>query len=225
MSKASWIRIVPFSVFMGFIAVKQILEGAGWFDLSAQQLLYLYPLKIVLVGGLLIYWWAKYEELDLSDLKRIPHTAVSIVVGCLVCILWINMDWSIAAFGETTLFDPFLIEDTINRNLIIFSRIFGATLIVPIMEELFWRSFMLRYIITADFTVVKIGTFSLTSFVICAALFGLEHNMLLAGIMAGACYSLLLYWTKSISQCILAHAVNNLALGIYVLQSGLWKLW
>ena len=135
------------------------------------------------------------------------------------------MDWSIAAFGETTLFDPFLIENATNRNLIIFSRIFGAALVVPIMEELFWRSFMLRYIITADFATVKVGTFSLTSFIICAVLFGLEHNMFLAGIMAGSCYSLLLYWTKSIFQCILAHAVTNLVLGIYVLQSGYWKFW
>jgi CAAX prenyl protease-like protein len=93
------------------------------------------------------------------------------------------------------------------------------------MEEIFWRSFMLRYVITSDFTSVRIGTFTLTSFLICAVLFGLEHNLLLAGIMAGAVYSLLLYWTKSIFQCVLAHAVTNLALGLYVLQTGHWQFW
>jgi CAAX prenyl protease-like protein len=60
---------------------------------------------------------------------------------------------------------------------------------------------------------------------ICAVLFGLEHNLILAGIMAGVAYSLLLYWTKSIYQCILAHAVTNLVLGIYVLQTGYWQFW
>ncbi len=43
--------------------------------------------------------------------------------------------------------------------------------------------------------------------------------------MAGVAYSLLLYWTKSIYQCILAHAVTNLVLGIYVLQTGYWQFW
>jgi len=228
MGKDSWIRIIPFAVFMGFIGLQQILEwcvGNDWIDISAEQMLYLYPLKTLIVGGLLVFMWRKYSELTLADFKNLTHTSVSIGLGLVVFILWINMDWGIATFGESKGFDPFLIGDESTRTLIIFSRIFGAAMIVPIMEELFWRSFMLRYIITADFTSVKIGTFTLTSFALCAVLFGLEHNLFLAGIMAGAAYSGLLYWTKSIYQCILAHAVTNLVLGLYVLQTGNWQFW
>jgi CAAX prenyl protease-like protein len=93
------------------------------------------------------------------------------------------------------------------------------------MEELFWRSWLLRYIISQDFKSVEIGRFTLPSFLIGTVMFGLEHNLWLAGIMAGALYSLLLYRTKSLAQCIVAHAVTNLLLGIYVLQTGKWYFW
>jgi CAAX prenyl protease-like protein len=228
MSKAGWVRIIPFAVFMLFIGLKEVLDWVvvkGWLELSPEQMLYLYPIKTVLVVGLLIVFWRQYSELDFSDFKNLTHTGASILLGLLVFVLWINMDWGIATFGENKGFDPFLIADTGTRNIMIFSRIFGAALVVPIMEELFWRSFMLRYVITSDFMTVRIGTYTLTSFAICSVLFGLEHNLLLAGIMAGASYSLLLYWTKSIYQCILAHAVTNLVLGLYVLQTGYWQFW
>ncbi|MDA3902190.1 MAG: CAAX prenyl protease-related protein, partial [Desulfuromusa sp.] len=207
MGRAGWYRIIPFAVFMAFIGVQQILEWSvikGWLELSAQQMLYLYPLKTVLVTGLLLFFWRKYSELHFADFKNLTHTIASILLGLLVFILWINMDWGFATLGESKGFDPFLIDNDTTRNLLIFSRLFGAALLVPVMEELFWRSFMLRYVITADFSSVRIGTYTLTSFLICAVLFGLEHNLILAGIMAGVAYSLLLYWTKSIYQCILA---------------------
>ncbi|MBW2187625.1 MAG: CAAX prenyl protease-related protein, partial [Deltaproteobacteria bacterium] len=56
-------------------------------------------------------------------------------------------------------------------------------------------------------------------------LFGLEHHLIIAGMMAGALFNLLLYRTRSIAQCILSHAVANLALGLYVLQTGQWQFW
>jgi len=228
MSKAGWFRIIPFAVFMLFIGLQEILEWVvvkGWLELSPEQMLYLYPIKTVLVAGLLLFLWRQYDELNFADFKNTRHTVASLLLGLLVFILWINMDWGIATFGESKGFNPLLIDDMATRNIMIFSRIFGAALVVPIMEELFWRSFMLRYVITSDFMSVRIGTYTLTSFVICSVLFGLEHNLLLAGIMAGAAYSLLLYWSKSIFQCILAHAVTNLVLGIYVLQTGYWQFW
>jgi len=228
MGRAGWVRIIPFAAFMAFIGVQQLLEWSvvkGWLDLTAQQMLYLYPIKTVLVVGLLLFFWRQYNELQFADFKNLTHTIASILLGLLVFVLWVNMDWGFSTFGANKGFDPFLIDDAITRNLLIFFRVFGAALVVPVMEELFWRSFMLRYVITADFSSVRIGTFTLTSFLIGAVLFGLEHNLILAGIMAGVAYSALLYWTKSIYQCILAHAVTNLVLGIYVLQTGYWQFW
>ena len=93
------------------------------------------------------------------------------------------------------------------------------------MEEIFWRSFFLRWLIHRDFENIPLGLFTWPSFVIGSLMFGLEHNLILAGVIAGAAYNLLLYRTRSISQCILAHATTNLVLGIYVIAAGQWRFW
>lgn len=228
MSKDAWVRVVPFAVFIGFIGLQQggeWLVERGSLPLTQQQLLYLYPLKAVSVFILLCLFMRQYEELRWADLKKQLQTVASLLLGLLVFLFWINMDWGFATFGDSKGFNPNLVEDPGLRQSLIFFRLFGAALVVPIMEELFWRSFLLRYIINPDFMLVKVGSYSLASFGIGAVLFGLEHHLVLAGIMAGVAYSLLLYWSKSIAQCILSHAVTNLALGIYVLQTGNWQFW
>ena len=228
MKQEFWPRVLPFAVFMGFIGVQEglvALVEADWLSLSDQQLLFLYPIKAVVVFALLVFFYRRYSELRLCDLHKYADTALSVLVGIGVFVLWINMDWDFATIGESKGFDPTLIESDGAYNTLIAFRIFGAALVVPIMEELFWRSFLLRYIINSDFSKVAIGAFAWPSFLIGAALFGLEHNLVLAGVMAGVAYSLLLYRTKSIVQCILAHAVTNFALGLYVLQSGNWQFW
>lgn len=228
MNREGWLRVIPFAVFMGFIGLQQGAQWAvdeGMLNLSAVQLLYLYPVKAILVALLLLLFMRQYVELRWSDFRNFSHTIGSLLLGLLVFVLWINMDWDFATFGESKGFNPSLIESDAVRNSLIFFRIFGAALVVPIMEELFWRSFLLRYIIDSNFMAVRIGTYSLASFVIGSVLFGLEHNLVLAGIMAGVAYSLLLYWTKSVSQCVLAHAVTNFVLGLYVLQTANWQFW
>ncbi len=228
MSKDAWVRILPFAVFMGFIGIQQGLEWLveqGHVALSAQQMLYLYPVKALVVAGLLLFFLRQYRELDWSDFKDLKWTAASVALGLLVFVLWINMDWDFATLGEAAGFNPNLVADDTSRALLIAFRLFGAALVVPVMEEIFWRSFLLRYIIDSDFMAVRIGTYTLASFAISAVLFGLEHNLVLAGVMAGVAYNLLLYKTRSIAQCVLAHAVTNLVLGIYVLQTGNWQFW
>jgi len=56
-------------------------------------------------------------------------------------------------------------------------------------------------------------------------LFGAEHNFIYAGMMAGAAYNLILYKTRSLAQCVMAHAVTNLALAVYVVATGKWQFW
>ena len=104
-------------------------------------------------------------------------------------------------------------------------RIFGASVVVPIMEELFWRSFLIRWIVNTRFESVPLGTFTVGSFLITVVLFGLEHNLWLAGMMAGAAYNLLLYRTGRIWPCILAHGLTNFLLGVHVLVTQEWQWW
>jgi CAAX prenyl protease-like protein len=227
MSREAWARIIPFAVFMGFIGLQQALSWSieqGFLPLAKQQLLYLYPIKALLVGALLFFFRRVYTELRFSELKNMRHLSGSLALGVLVFVLWINMDWKFATFGDNPGFDPGSVGSN-SRNFLIFFRIMGAVLVVPVMEELFWRSFLLRYIIDPDFTAVRIGTFTLSSFLIAAVLFGFEHHLILAGIMAGMAYSLLLYWSRSLIHCVLAHGVTNLLLAFYVLASGNWQFW
>ncbi|MEW5744172.1 MAG: CAAX prenyl protease-related protein [Nitrospirota bacterium] len=221
-------RILPFALYMAFIGIEELLRyltSKGMVNVSTDDLLYLYPIKIAVVGLSLIVLWPRYDELKALDLSRIPHTAASVLIGIVVFVLWINMDWAFATFGTLQGYNPLTIGDDTLRNVLIGSRLLGAVIVVPIMEELFWRSFLIRYVIRPEFSEVPIGRFTWLSFLVITVLFGLEHNLWLAGMMAGAAYNILLYYTKSIAQCIIAHAVTNLALGIYVLQSGQWKFW
>ena len=224
MKSSSLQRIAPFALYMAFIGLEAGLRNFNP-SISEQTVYLLYPVKIILVGCLLVYFWREYSELIIRDFLNIKQSLLSLAVGLAVFFLWINMDWLLPGQEPPAGFNPEVFTDELTRQMIIISRITGAALIVPVMEELFWRSFLLRYIINSDFTKVTIGTFSWASFLIGALLFGLEHHFIIAGIMAGVFYALLLYKTKSIAQCILAHAVTNFALGIYVLQTGRWYFW
>lgn len=228
MTKPTFFRIFPFALFMGFIGLEEgirFLRQQGLVAISDHDLLYLYPVKAGLVGLVLLLLANKYSEIRLDDFSRIRHTLVSILSGLVIFGCWINMDWGFATLGDPQGFNPNTITDRGMRTLMVGSRMVGAVLVVPVMEELFWRSFLLRYVINGNFSQVAIGHFTWPSFWIIAVLFGLEHNYYLAGMLAGAAFNALLYHTRSIAQCILSHAVANLALGIYVLQSGQWRFW
>jgi CAAX prenyl protease-like protein len=104
-------------------------------------------------------------------------------------------------------------------------RLLGSSIVVPVMEELFWRSFLLRYLVNPDFRQVPLGTFTASALAISVALFGVEHNQWFAGMVAGLLYTLLLYRTKSLFSCIVAHTVTNFLLGVYVLTTQQWQYW
>jgi uncharacterized protein len=227
LTKTSFTRIFPFALFMLFIGVEEFaryLQRKDILLVGDQVLYWLYPLKAILVGAVLICFRKHYQEIRLGDLGRPIFTAASLLAGLAVFWLWIHMDWSFGTLGTPSGFDPNVFSGPEKVGMTA-TRLAGAVLVVPVMEELFWRSFLIRFIISNEFSKVPIGTFSWASFLITVVLFGLEHHYFLAGMMAGAIFNLLLYSTRSISQCILAHAVANLALGIYVLQTGQWHFW
>lgn len=221
-------RLLPFTVFMGFIGLDEVLgllSGRGIIKLTETALYSLYPVKVTIVALVLFRFKKYYKEISWRSVSNLPSTLAAVAAGILVFILWINMGWSYSVTKISNGFNPFLFDGKILPVVMTGFRVIGAVLVVPFMEELFWRSFLIRYIHSNDFEKVPIGHFTWTSFLITVVFFGLEHHLILAGMMAGAVYNLVLYRTRNITQCILAHAVTNLALAIYVLSTGQWQFW
>jgi CAAX prenyl protease-like protein len=221
-------RTLPFALFMAFIALDESIRLAarwGWLTLPVAAPYYLYPVKTVAVAALLFKYKGTYRELSIHDLWHSKTSVAVCAAGLLTCVIWVSMDWPLTVAGAPKGFDPMLLPDGPVRVLMTLTRVAGAVLVVPLMEELFWRSFLLRYLIDADFESVPIGRFTWTSFLATTVLFGLEHHLFLAGMAAGAIYSVILYKTRSLAQCVLAHAVTNLTLACYVLFTGKWYFW
>jgi CAAX prenyl protease-like protein len=172
----------------------------------------------------LVYLWPAYPELQDAICANVEEALLVLVIGVLVYVAWVQMDWSWAMQGQPTGYNPLQAGPGVGIVLAGI-RIFGAAVVVPVMEELFWRSFIMRYLVTPTFTTVRLGTFTPLSFGATVVLFGLEHHLWLAGMMAGAIYNLLLYKTRRLWPCILAHAITNLLLGIHVLVTGEWHWW
>jgi CAAX prenyl protease-like protein len=96
---------------------------------------------------------------------------------------------------------------------------------VPVMEEIFWRSFMLRYLTQLDFRRVAVGTFSASALWVTVGGSALSHPEWLVAAIAALAYSLWLRRTRSLFASIVAHATTNAALGVYVLTTGSWQYW
>jgi hypothetical protein len=213
-----WPRILPFAAYMAFIGVSSLLPANSGTDL------WLYPIKTVVVLGLLVYFWSSYQELQRPVFMDAKDAGLGIGVGVLVYVLWVRMDWSWAIQGELTGYNPFEEGIGIGWGLAAI-RIFGASIVVPLMEELFWRSFLIRWVVNPDFEKVDFGTFTLASFAATVMLFGLEHNLWLAGMMAGVAYNCLYYQTRRLWPCVVAHATTNFILGMHVLATQEWQWW
>ncbi len=220
-----WPRILPFATYMGCLALSSGLTSLWPSEAQAQTLeLYLYPIKILAVSGLLIYFWSQLEELKGPIVKNWSEGVYVIGIGLLVYVLWVRMDWSWAMQGEMSTYNPFKHGEGVGI-LLAGVRLFGASVVVPVMEELFWRSFLIRWVIDNRFEVVPFGAFTIGSFAATVILFGLEHNLWLAGMMAGAFYNVLLYKTRRLWPCILAHGLTNFVLGLHVLATEEWQWW
>ena len=105
-------------------------------------------------------------------------------------------------------------------------RAVRAVVIVPIVEELFWRAWLMRWIISADFQTVPLGTYQGRAFWIVAILFASEHGSYWeVGLIAGIIYNWWMVRSKSLGDLILAHAITNGCLSAYVIAAGKWEYW
>lgn len=214
------VRSVPFALYIALLALTPLVQKLlpGW------DSRWLYAVQIGAVMVALAVFSRSYVELFAGVAVRARDWALTVGVGIVVFIAWINLDLPWATLGETQGFAPTRGDGTLNWALVAV-RIFGAAAVVPIMEELFWRSFILRWIDRSDFLRLAPAMVSLRALLISSLLFGVEHDLWFAGLLAGLAYAWLYVRSGSLWVPVVAHALTNLLLGLWVVQTNHWKFW
>jgi hypothetical protein len=210
--------VAPFAVLLLLLVVGPKLPIGEW-----EQ-----PLRVILLAAAV--WFFSRRVID----PRAASPVASVLVGIAVFVIWVGPDFLSPGYRSHWLFqNPITGEvkttlpDNFRSSLIVLVfRTIRAAVLVPIIEELFWRGWLMRWLISSDFLKVPLGTYAAGSFWITTALFAAEHGPYWeVGLIAGVAYNWWIVRTKKLGDCILAHAVTNLALSCYVIFAGTWEYW
>jgi exosortase E/protease (VPEID-CTERM system) len=211
--EATAARLVPLLAIVATAAVTAAFS-AGPFDPF-------YPLRVVVAGAALWTFRRAYTEL------RWTWSWTAAAAGILGFGLWLLLvprpaDPAAAAAGWPAALTALPPAAAV---LWLVLRIAGAVVTVPLAEELAFRSYLTRRLMAADFAQVPAGAFSWTSFLVSSALFGAMHDAWVAGTAAGMLYALVWYRRGELVDAVIAHAVTNALLAVWVLATGAWWLW
>lgn len=236
--------VLPFGAFMAFIGLGTLF---GSFKDSPSLLLahpeyWIFPLQSVVCAALLIYFW---DEYSFAPLRPWFVGAIAGLIGLALWLGpaflfavhpwvsatspdWFSLQFLFGKYPRVEGFNPMVFQDhPLIYNLTVISRFARLVIIVPLVEELFWRGFLMRYLINENFTSIAFGAFSRVSFFGVALLFMLEHQPV--DYVAALIYALLINTvavkTRSLFACIVCHAITNLGLGIYIMRTGEWGFW
>jgi hypothetical protein len=208
------IRVVPFLIFLGLTSCQGRLGPASayWFYFGKTTL------------GIWSIWVMHPVVLEM----RWAISWESVVVGVGVWVVWIGLDpfyWHIKSLDSP--WDP-LVQFGENSPLawaMILVRLLGSTFVVPPLEEVFYRSFLYRYIANQSFLSIPLNKFLPVPFIFTAVIFGFSHYQWLAGILCGAAYQWLVLRRNRLGEAMTAHAITNFLLGIWVVWKAGWQFW
>lgn len=218
------VRVAPFAIFLGLTAAQ------GWFGEEGRY--WVYFLKTV--AGAWMIWEVRPFIAEMKWAFSVP----AVLAGIFVFVLWIGLQDFLRVLGlnpaaavmkdtGATPWNPhfaFAGAPALAWFFIVV-RIVGSSLVVPPLEEVFFRSFLYRYIEKTDFQSVALGGFYPLSFLITSIGFGFEHHEWMAGVLCGFVYQGLVCWKKRLGDAMTAHAITNFLLGLYVVGRGEWKFW
>jgi CAAX prenyl protease-like protein len=219
LSGASAPYVIPFAVFMLLLA----LQGYVPLPQSVE-----YALRCGILAAVL--WIFSRHKISF----RLVKPMASIAIGVAVFLIWIAPDALIPGYRQFWLFNNSItgqasasISEAAKQDVLaLFFRSLRAIVLVPIIEELFWRAWALRWAADTDFESMPLGSYTTQSFWIVAVLFALEHGPYWeVGLICGVIYNWWMGKTRSLGDLILTHAVTNGVLCAYVLVSGKWEYW
>ncbi len=214
----TWAYVAPMAAFL-------LLTQAGVWWPDAYP--WVYIAKTLLAATLLALFWRHYTTI------RWTHLALGAAVGAISIVQWIGMEKLLLAYGPSWTHmaaDPFVPTNHFSSPPVMWTwialRWAGAFLVVPVMEELFWRDWVWRTIVAPnDFRLARVGEWDPTAFFGVAAVFACVHVQWLTAFVWACIIGALLWKTKSLGACIVAHGVANLLLGAYVLTTRDWYFW
>ncbi|HKE28854.1 MAG TPA: CAAX prenyl protease-related protein [Bryobacteraceae bacterium] len=210
--------VAPFVVFVGIMGLEHSLSIPPQVG---------YPIRVLVTLAVLLA--VSRREIKLRPAQPLASAAL----GLAVFIIWVAPD-ALFGYRHHWLFEnPVMgkaggvLPAELQRSvLFLLIRAAGSTLLVPIIEELFWRGWLMRWLINHEFRKIELGTYLPSAFWITALLFASEHGPYWeVGLAAGVIYNWWMTRTKSLADCILAHAVTNGVLAGYVILAGAWQYW
>lgn len=245
-SSSTAAHVVPLLLFVLLTSLPSLfrIENAAlpWYRQGPEH--WMYPMQTLLCGGLLWWWRTHYQ---LNPWRMLP---LAVLLGGLGIAMWIapnfifrimsleNGGWEPGIwkwFGFTERldgFDPALLESWPAWQAgSVFMRFVRMVVVVPLVEEVFWRGFLMRYIVAeirhTGWRQIPFGSHHWLSFAITTLAVTFIHNS--EDWAAAFIWGSLMYWlaarSKSLGACVVMHAVGNLMLGVYVLQSRQWGFW
>jgi len=208
--------VFPFAAFIGLLAIQSVVSVPA-------------PLRLVVSLGAIL-------AVSLPVLRGAPTKPIlSILLALAVFGIWIGPDVLVPNWHRFVLFDngivghPAGVTPPASRHdpLFLFFRIAISVVAVPVLEELFWRGWLMRWLIDShDFERVPLGTYAPAAFWFVAVLFAVEHGSFWdVGLITGIVYNWWMLRTRNLWDCILMHAVTNGALAVYVVVGGHWQYW
>ncbi len=211
--------VTPFLVFMALLAISPKLGLNARWDA---------PARVILLSAVCYVCWPR--ELSVRPIRPL----LSIAVGAVVFLLWIAPDALIPGYRQGAMFSnsvfghlhSSLRPSEVQSSWVLTWRTIRAVAIVPIVEELFWRAWLMRWLINSDFRRVPLGAYGALAFWATAILFASEHGPYWdVGLITGIVYNWWIVRTKSVADCIVAHAITNALLSGYVIVTAQWQYW
>ncbi len=219
----AWAYVLPFAVFLVGTQIEGQAENEDG-TLIAERYAAIYCVKILAV--ILAMFISRKAWRDLRPLPGIPVIFLSIVLGAFVSVFWIGLDGLYPplpeSLGKRSAFDPTTLESPAKWLFLIF-RTLGLVAVVPIIEELFMRDFMLRYVTDPDWQKISPWAFNSTAAVVSLGLFVAGHPEWFPALLCGVIWLWLLHKSRSVAALVISHAVANLGLGIYSVVTGDWR--
>lgn len=207
--------VLPFGIFIAFLALQQVVPVPQWIR---------FAVPLIAIAAI------SREALG----TRLVNPLASIGLGIAVCVMWVGPEILFPGYHQGWLFSNGVLGHPVSTataaqksdTIFIVFRILTSVITVPILEELFWRGWLMRWIVDRDFERIPLGTYDTQAFWVVAALFASEHGSFWdVGLLTGVIYNWWMIRTRSMWDCILMHAVTNGCLAWYVLHYDKWVYW